>query len=465
MTNMPTESLRRSRTEYIAAPPNDVTIALGRLLDRSRERYARYRAYYNGDHGVTYTSDKVRDAFAAMVREYNCNLMPAVVDAVADRLQVTGFGVEAGPANAADAAWDVWNQNRMDRKAGELHQEVLTCGDAYAVVWPDMRANRVRIWPNRADHMTVWYDEEDTDTITMAAKLWTLTDQRARLTLYYSNRIERYITRAATNAPLTAASFVEYVDANEPSFPLVNPWGVVPVFHFANNAALGAFGHSELQGAIKPQDALNTTVRAMLTAQEYHAMPQRWATGLQVPNDPITGKPQGGIFQPGGVWAVAHDGVRYGEFSAGDMDQFLRMADAHRLDIARNTGTPLHYMQLMTDPPSGEALKTLLERSTKKVKDRQTSLGNTYEDMMALVLRMAGNGTDETRLTTHWSDPAPRSEKEEAETLNIKKALGVSWRQLMVEAGYSDATIDEMIAERADVAARQPVVPSQEAVM
>lgn len=437
----------------LAARVYDASTDLDRALARIVARQAGYalsRAYYDGEHRVTFTSQKTRDQFARIVQTYRCNLMPAVVDAVADRLEVTGFGVEAGPADAGDAAWAIWNANRMDRKAGEIHQELLTCGDAYAVLWPDPVTNAPRIYPQRAAQMAVQYDDTDgePDRKAWAAKLWARQDGRLRLNLYYPDRLEKYITRPGLRDALRRASaFLPYrgEDGADP-WPIASPWGVVPVFHYANNAPIGGMGRSELHDAIPPQDALNATIRNWLTAGEFHALPQRWATGLEVDIDPVTGEPRA-PFKPGGLWATADEHGSFGQFEPANMEQFGYTADSHKLDIARVTGTPLYYLHLISDPPSGEALKTLEARFVKKVKDRQTAVGNVHEDMLALALRMAGQG-DAVRLSTHWTDAAPRSEREEAETLEIKSRVGVTWRQRMVEFGYSDATIAEMERER-----------------
>ena len=51
--------------------------------------YALYRAYYDGQHRLAFATDKFRDAFGTILRSFADNLCPTVVDAVADRLEVT----------------------------------------------------------------------------------------------------------------------------------------------------------------------------------------------------------------------------------------------------------------------------------------------------------------------------------------------------------------------------------------
>lgn len=421
-------------------------------------RYRALRRYYDGQHPLAFATSKYRSAFGDLFRAFALNLCPAVVDAVADRLVVTGFQVGEGAAGdgvEAEAA-AIWAANRMDRRSGEVHLEALISGDAYVLVWPD-RKGLPRIWPERAAHMTVRYadDGEDPEAIAWAAKAWMLDDNRARLNLYFPDRIEKYVTTSSmSGGGLTekASAFREHVIAGEP-WPLPNPWGRVPVFHFGNNAATAEPGRSELHDVVPVQNALNKSVTDMLIAAEYAAYRQRWATGIEIPVDPDTGQP----VQPfraavDRLWAVAEESVQFGEFSAADLAQMRGVVDGFKADIATVHGTPLHYFNLTKgDFPSGEALKTAEARFVKRVRDRQVAFGNVWEDVMHFALMVAGAGeTGELRCL--WEDPAPRSEREMVELAVMKLAAGVSKHQVLRELGYEKGLIEEMMAANEEAA-------------
>src|SRR3954467_11104819 len=94
----------------VAQAPTDLKWAL-RALTCRQEAYARGAAYYAGDHPLQVASLKFRSAFGGLFREFADNLADPVVDAVADRLQVSGFDVEDAPAaQASEAAWALWRQ-------------------------------------------------------------------------------------------------------------------------------------------------------------------------------------------------------------------------------------------------------------------------------------------------------------------------------------------------------------------
>ncbi|MGD9563572.1 MAG: phage portal protein [Pyrinomonadaceae bacterium] len=417
-------------------------------------RYTRFERYYSGLHELSFATEKFANAFGSQFREFAMNLCPAVCDAVKDKLKITGFAVDAGPSDAASQAASVWDENRMPLRSGELHKEVLKNGDAYAIVWPD-GDGRARIYPNNAANISVSYDEETPGRISSAAKYWRTADKHTRLNLYFPDRIERYVTAKPAEGTLPEArEFVPFVDrlrrASQPSLfdeargnehTVENPFGVVPIFHFANNADIGMPGRSELEAAIPIQDGLNKAVLDMLVAMEFSAFRQRWVAGIEVDTD-ADGKAippfKSGVDR---LW-VAHDpNSRFGDFEAAQLDQFLKVKDSFRIDIASVTGTPLHYlMPHMRGQPSGETLRRSETRFLAKVRDRQAAFGQVWADMMEFALLIEGRGSG-VRLKTKWEDPSPVSERERLENILLKKELGLSPEQALVEAGYGIAGV------------------------
>ncbi len=172
-----------------------------------------------------------------------------------------------------------------------------------------------------------------------AAKYWRTRDRHTRLNIFYPDRIERFITAKPGDGIFTDAdAFVRYRDA------VPNPFGVLPVFHFANNADIGSFGRSELEAAIPVQDGMNKAVLDMLVAMEFSAYRQRWAAGIEIEYDS-----NGQVIPPfkAGVdhlWLAQNPDARFGDFNTADLDQFLKVKDSFRVDIASVTGTPMYYL-------------------------------------------------------------------------------------------------------------------------
>ena len=439
-------------------------------LQGRAEGYQLYRDYYAGRHRMAYSTDKFRNAFGNVLRRFADNLCPTVVDALADRLEVIGFCVEefgdqelTAPVGGAPLPTDaaalrdelvglarrVWQRNLMDTRAGAVHQETLAEGDGYVIVWPDQEDGFPRIHPQVTETIAVGYDREQPGKLLWGAKVWRGEGGLIRLTAYYPDRIEKWTTIKRADAPPPKLTEWEPYRVPSEEWPLANPYDQVPVFHFPNNAGVGSWGVSELQSVIPLQDALNKTVMDLLVAMEFVALPQRYVTGLEVETDDLTGKLKV-PFRVGvdRVWQVASPDVRFGEFAGADLTHFIAVAQSLREEVARVTGTPLHYFSMMKDPPSGVALRALESRFIKRARDRQASYGDVWEDVMAFALTILGRPG--ARLKSEWGPVELQDEKAHAETLLLKQQVGVSRRQLLREAGYTDAVIDQMDEERSE---------------
>ena len=398
----------------------------------SAGRYARSERYYRGDHDLAFATEKFANAFGSLFREFALNLCPAVCDAVRDKLRIMGF---EAPEPFRRAAESIWFRNRMAIRAGEAHREAVTSGDAYVIVWPD-ETGRAAMHPNAAANCRVFYDAEHPGRVLRAAKYWRERGGRTRLNLFYRDRIERYVSEADPAGGLPALrEFAEFREGGASVVP--NPFGVVPVFHFANNADIGSFGTSELEQAKPIQDGLNKTVLDMLVAMEYCAYRQRWAAGIEIKYD--ANKNPVAPFQAGvdHLWTSENPNARFGDFNTADLEQFLKVKDGFRIDIASVTGTPMNYLMPHSGSfPSGEALRKAESRFIAKVRDRQAAFGQVWADAVGFALRIE-HGVDDVQLTTRWEDPARLTEAEELQNLLLKRQIGLTEERALDEAGYS----------------------------
>ncbi|MFT3743306.1 MAG: phage portal protein [Pyrinomonadaceae bacterium] len=421
----------------------DIEKALTNLRANST-RYDKSIRYYNGDHDLAFATEKFENTFGTLFREFALNLCPVICDAVRDKLRVTGFSVEASTNNSANsvnsATREIWFRNRMASRAGEIHKEALKCGDAYVFVWPDALGKAV-FYPNSASGITVVHNEGSPGSITWAAKSWTDADKRIRLNILYPDRIERYISRTKADTFPDPTDMIAFADDSDAGYSVIaNPYGVVPVFHFANNADLGQLGRSELDAAMPVQDGLNKSVLDMLVAMEYSAFRQRWAAGIEVEYGE-----QGKSIAPfdSGVdhlWIAGNPSAKFGDFETAQLEQFLKVKDSFRIDMASVTGTPLHYfLQVNAGLPSGEAPKKSETRFIAKVRDRQESFGQVWADVMAFALRIE-HGSD-AKLITEWEDPSPLSEREFLENILLKRQIGLPVDKALIEAGYGVADV------------------------
>jgi len=376
------------------------------------------------------------------------------------------FSVSAVNPDIHGALDALWSDNQLDLVAEEIHLEALKLGDSYAIVWPD-ETGHVTIYPQRAHLCTVVYDDERPGRMRFAAKYWQTCDGLLRLNLFYPDRIEKYVSKSNCGPSLPDASelaplltkegwprFADGVVLSDvspspflPVSPTVvpNPYGAIPLFHFSNTSEIGTFGKSELQQAIPIQNGLNKAVLDMLVAMEFSAFRQRWISGIEIEYDE-SGNPippfKCGMDR---IWMTSNAETTFGDFNTTDLDQFLKVKDSFRVDMAGVTGTPLHYfLQNERGFASAEALSRAEARFLAKVRDRQKAFGMVWARMMSFALQLAGFGPA-ICLQTRWDDPQPIGERELLENIALKKKLGITTEQALLEAGYGRSDITLML--------------------
>jgi hypothetical protein len=185
----------------------------------------------------------------------------------------------------------------------------------------------------------------------------------------------------------------------------------------------------------------------MLVAMEYNAFPQRWAIGIDAPEKDETGKARlPWRAGPGEVWYSTKEQARFGNFDAAPLDQFLKVQDQFDLDIARVSSTPMHWLLMSGDFPSGEAQKTAESPFTAKIRDRQRSNGAGHAEAMAMAFQLMGI-SDPLLIDVEWESAEPRSQLEMA---NIGKIMADAGLPLEIVAKTMGLDEQDLMIIRAE---------------
>ncbi len=454
-------------------PLSNLEWGVAHAQDCFSRHYVVQKNYYEGNHILAFATEKFRNTFGNVFREFAENLCAPVVDSLSDRLEITGFRSsdadlkteEVAPTESqiegmpnrpgrkkittvdpiGEACMDIWKNNRMDERANEVHLESLKQGDAYVIVWPNDDLEP-EIWPQEAMQCRIEYEPNNRARVTRALKVWFDRDEaRWRLNIYTPLAIEKYISRQSNSTmPTTDAGWQAYGT-------VPNIYGVVPVFHFPTRRSR-AYGISELRDIIPLQNALNKSVMDMIIAMEFASFKQRWVIGLETEVDEETGvakDPTSGQYGSDRLLTFSDPETKVGQFDATDLGQFLEVQDKFWASASRVSGTPLHYFYITSgDFPSGEAMKSAEARFIKKISDRQTAYGNVWEDVLRFCLQIKGQVVEpEVKIAAEWVNAAPRSESELADTAVKKQAVGVSRSQNLRELGYTEEEIERMLEE------------------
>jgi hypothetical protein len=428
------------------------------------------RRYYDGDHAVPLT-DRQKEFLGfqkAGGERFALNFCHTVVSALSERLLVSGFS-SSDDALAA-WAWQAWQQSRMDGVQMRVHDRTVQDGEHFVIVDWDATQRRAVFVPHpRYTDPTLGgtgfgckahYPDGDPDrAMARASKRWTdrgeregKTETRQRMTLYYPERVEKYVLATG----MGEAGWIPFAEEDGGRWPL--PWldsqgrslGI-PVIHFRNNADL----RTELWDAIPIQDAINKTLIDILATADSTGFRMLVALGFIPTTD---GKPPE---EDGSNYLQVHPGcwiattrlrteAQVEALEAADLGPMLELLLELIMDLARVTDTPISRFQATRQIAAEGTLKQQEGPLLAKVRSRQTGFGNSWEDALYMARRLAntfgGEGLNEQELLeTQWEQAETRDEKAYLEALAIKREkLGVPLEMIWREAGYSQEQIAEM---------------------
>lgn len=427
-------------TENEAAAIRD---RLLKALGARREGIDKLDRYYRGDHDLPSITAKARDEFSRLMRDARMNWCELIVDAVAERLDVSGFRF-GDSIGQDDVAWRLWQGNQLDAYSELVHTDALTCARAFVLVWPDDSSPvGVRATGETAAEAIVSYVSGSQTQRDAALKSWI--DDATGLgfcTLYLAEEVWKWqTTRRVLSASGVGRSW-ERRDVDGEDWPLENPLApMVPMVEFRPRPHLRGEPQSEIGGAVlNVQDRVNKTILDRLMTQEFAAFRQRWATGLAIPINPDTGQPvapfQAAVDR---VWVTENPEARFGEFGQTDLSGYLGAVESDVVHLAAITRTPPHYLLGKMANVSGDALKAAETGLVAKVRRRMKFLGESWEEVMRLMLWAIDERERATDISSEviWRDPESRSEGETVDALVKMSGLGVPREVLWQRWGAS----------------------------
>lgn len=393
----------------------------------------KFLGYYDGDQPIAgIVTDKYRRTFAKLIAGICDNWCPIVVDAVEERLHVEGFRLADDTKGDRDA-WDLWQRNYLDADSEIVHSTALTAGVAAVMVWPDADGAPL-ITVEHPSQVFVAHESGRRRRRTAALKRW-VDDYGAELaTIYLPEGVYKFRRERDAWVPR----------GGDDTLP--NPLGVVPLIPMLNRPTMFGVGRSELAEVISTQDQINKLVADMVIASEFAAFRQRWATGVEIPTDPETGR-ELEVFEAAvnRVWHVPDAEAKFGEFGETSLTNYVAAIENRVQSLASRTRTPPHYLLGSSGSfPSGESLKATETGLIAKVRSRQRHFGEAWEEVMRLAFRVMGDDAkaSATSAETIWRDPESRTEAEHVDALGkLRQMLEVPLEQLWEDAGYTPQQI------------------------
>ena len=378
--------------------------------------------YIIGNHPMPEAVASARIAYWRLMRNARSNWMPLIVDAVAERLQVVGL---RSGGSSDSGAWETWKSSHLDTAQDLVHHDMLALSRSFVMVQPDGVAT-----VESPREVVCEYEP---------GRLWE--PVRALKAWHVGSKDDKPLWQANLYTPDALLKFQGTGDD-----PAVVEWkqveegetgGRVPITEFRNRMNTTGECRSEIDDVIDIQDRINTTLFHRLLASQFAAHKQKWATGLEIPDDPTTGEPVEPFKEAvDRLWVAEDPDVTFGQFEGTDLSPYISSVESDIQHLAAITRTPPHYLLGQSGAfPSGESLKSTETGLVAKSRRRQRFTDPSWTRVIEL---QTGR-----RVEIVWADPESRTEGELVDSLTKMATLGVPLKALWERYGASPEQQDD----------------------
>jgi len=400
-------------------------------LQAKKKPYDKLFAYYEGDQPLTYmSSSRMQKIFQGLDGYFAQNWCSVVIDAVRDRINLRKIEVKG----AASKVWqELWEASQLEMESDELHEAELITGEAFLICWKNAEG-KMEAYYNDPRLCHLFYDAEFPRIKQFAAKWYEDDDARMRLTIYYSDRLDYYISKGKAEDVSKASAFLPMEPASGP-----NPFGEVPVFHFRKAKQI----RSDLKNVIPIQNATNKLLTDMMVAAEFGAFKQRYV----ISNAEVQGKLKN---SPDEIWDLpAGDGMgqqtQAGQFDATPLSNYLDGIEKQVAAISSITRTPKHYFFQIGSNISGEALIAMEASLNKKAQDRIDRYAPEWKNVALFMLKHSGSEVASIDVTIRFDRPETIQPRTQAETRQMNSTAGVPLETSLREEGKSEEEIQQVM--------------------
>lgn len=423
------------------------------------------RNYYDGLQD-TFLSDRLQEFLNASDQyEFSLNLCRTVVDAVAERLIITGIDTtEQGDEQVlADWANVVWEKSRLDLLYESVHEGQLRDGEYFVMVdWDaDNDLPRFTLHPRYTDATVdgdnygckAHYPDDDTNRpLELVSKRWIETidasgKTRRRLNLYFPDRVEKYEWRGGDWQPFSDEGDgtwpIRWVDGR--GVPLGIPW-----LHFRNTPDL----RSELWDAIPVQKAINKTLIDLLASADMTGFQLFVALGWIPTSDgqPLKSDASNvATIEPGTILGTtrAAGETSFQAIPPGDLRPLIDTIQSQIGWLAIVTSTPESRLSFTRQIAAEGTLKEQNEGLFAKVRRRRKLANANWIDGFDMARKLAnfyGNVglPEDPEFIIQWEPVQARDTEDERAEWQVKKELGVPLEVIWAEMGYTYEQIEQM---------------------
>lgn len=442
------------------------------MLGREKRQLQKNDDYFEGEQPLRFIAPLLEQELGFRLSPIVINLCLFAVDVYDNRLDIEGFRVQSSQRTVigADGSFeqaivkndsadtdvrDVWQENDAPFLSQQAHRESLALGRAYAMVGGGDSAGDAPVITIESPFDAIHEDDPRTHKVRHGLKRWTDPDKTKWMTLLRGDG-------SSITWRLKGGDWVEErseaTGANAQRLCALVPLANDP--RILGRARPGKFdqrlGRSVFHPIISPLDALNKIASDMMVSAEYHALPRRWATGLNEDDFTDEHGKQLGTFSmiAGRLWGTENDKATFGQFPEAALTNFHDTMKLLMQVVAMQLGLPAHYLLFQgANPPSADAIRSSEAQLVKRAERKQASLSTRWEQVQRLVLMELGRAEDARpkMIETMWGDPATPTIAQKADAIvKLVQARDYSGRSILPieqarnDLGYTDVEQEHM---------------------
>ena len=383
-------------------------------------RLDRIHNYLTNEQTTVWLPSSVPEEVRQIAKISRVNMLKFVVKAAVQAMYVDGY---RAPREADDeAAWDIWQRNRMDARQIGVHRAAISYGAAYVTVMPGVPVPVLRGASPR--QMTAVYGDDDEWPVYALEKLhsglYRLIDDEAVYTFQLTDD--------------ASPDDLKWISTDE------HKAGVCPVVRFRDTDDLD----DPILGVVEPliplQDQINMTTFGLLVAQHYGAFRQRYILGWLAETEEEKLRASASK-----LWTFedSPQDIQVGEFQQTNLSGYIDSREASLRHLATVSQTPAHELLGQLVNLSAEALAAAEASHRRAVTEAQTVMGEAWEQVLELASAYQGQQVNAMSYV-RWKDTEARSMSQMADALGkLAIMLGVPPQELWERIpGVSQQEID-----------------------
>ena len=385
------------------AEPIELMKILLRNLDRQRRPLELLDLYHEGEQPLRLLQPSIEAELGDRIPQIVLNWPRMCTEAYEARLDIGGMrmpGQDESDGSGADSdLWQMMVENEIALLQTLGHIEGLALGKFYGIVGA-ADGDSSPVLTMESPLQTFAYRNPKTWRVESAVKAWR-DEERVQWANLYQQGVRTTYRRKGR----------DWVKDDENKHNL----DTCLVTEFVNRGRiLRRDGVSEFQDVIPLANAANKMATDMMVSGEFHAMPRRWAVGVNEEDfvDELGAKLDAWSMVAGRIWSTsAKPGdVQYGQFPETDLAVFHNTIKVLAQLAAQLMYLPQDYMAFSSDnPTSAEGQRASETRMIKRAERIQTSFGAGWRNVGSDMLAAAGNtqgARDARRLEILWRSAA-----------------------------------------------------------